>query len=137
MIGKYLRKALTIAGIVYFTHINYYRIEKTLNTFKYISTSPEPGFVENEQAFDLRIIYERNHKGTLETYLKNDGKVLPILKRDSGILIGTAEENFKNFSEKERKTLCLEKLTKNEPMKDPDTYKQVIGKMWDIWAKKE
>ena len=140
MILRYLRKAATVAGIVYFTYISHSKIEKTLNNIKYVYTASEQGFVEKEQAFDLKINYEINGKGNLETYLKNYTQLLPLQKRELGIMVGDASYNFHNFTAEEVKALCPQQKTEQKPKEKtetPSTLKHFFSNMFDIWGKKD
>lgn len=100
---KFTVTSLCVACMTY-AHAD--KITTTLNTIKYTFTEPETDFVKKEQALDLKIIYERNGKGNLETFLRTYNQKLPVYQRQEGLMIGTSEYLAKNFSKEEKGILC-------------------------------
>lgn len=120
---KFTVTSLCVASMTY-AHAD--KITNTINTIKYTFTEPETGFVKKEQALDLRIIYERNGKGNLETYLKTYNQKLPIHQRQDGLVAGNLEYLIKNFSREEKEILCMF-LEKTSPQQIPPTLDQTLN----------
>ena len=129
------RKTLFALGVAYFTYLSHDKIDKTLNSMNYFFTEAEPGFAEKEQALDLKIIYEKNGKGNLETYLKSYTSRLPIYAREGGLMVGEAAQHSKNYSDTELETLCID-LLKRKGGETSGRLQHFLGKMFETWGKK-
>lgn len=114
----------------YLAYTNADKISSILNETKYSLTESEPGFVKKEQALGIKIVYERNSKGNLETYLKTYDEKLPIYQRQEGILVGNNEYLFKNFSDKEKAAICSR--VEEPKVKTVDKLKKALYDLYTI-----
>lgn len=138
---KFTVTSLCVAVMTY-THAD--KITNTLNTVKYTFTEPELGYAKKEQALDLKIIYERNGKGNLETYLRTYNQKLPVFQRQEGLIIGNPKYLAKNFAPEELTELCSPKkldlpnlvqpITEKTEIKDSEKFKKLI---YDLYAAME
>ena len=129
---KFKITTLIVGTLTYNCH---QEINKIVNDIKFYLNKSEPGFVEREQAFDLEINYKLNGKGNLETYLENYSEKLSILSRYEGVMVGSAEYNYKNFTENERATLCKTN-PKNKKLKsikkEENFLKRTLKRLYDL-----
>jgi len=123
---------LTIGALVYSNHR---RIEYTVNRVWFALNRAEDGYIEKNRALRLRIHYEINENGGLETYLVSRFEPLPIYKRENGIMVGTPEYNFNNFTDREKAYLCHGTVSKKEKKGTkiiPEQDTSLIDKLSDI-----
>ena len=102
-------KAHIIATLLLgFTFYNSYNIiEYVIKEMEFYFIKVENGFINKREGLNLRFAYEENKKGNLETYLRDYTERFPVFERKNGIMVGTPEYNFHNFTSEERKNLCL------------------------------
>jgi len=140
MIGKLIRYAfkytILTLGISYLTYNSHDKINHFINNVKFYTHFTEEGFVKKDHGFDLRLVYELNGKGNLETYVKSYSSNLPVFQRNNGIMIGSPEYNFSNFTYDEASELCKSKL-KELPDKintKPNIKKRALELIYDLFG---
>jgi len=132
-----MRLTATTALIGSLTYYYHHDIDKVVNDIKFYLNNSEHGFVPREQSFDLKISRELNGKANLETYVENYSQKLPVLIRQQGIMLGTPEYNYSNFTEAERDLLCKSypksQKTKIEfPKKKEDPIKRTLKRLYEL-----
>ncbi len=128
---KYTAMTLFIGYLTYNCHNH---ISKFINNIKFYTNSTEDGFINKNHGFDLKIDYQINGKGNLETYVRNYSNNLPIFERANGIMIGSSDYNFSNLNYDEASRLCNDKikeLSKKTEIK-PDIKKKLVHMLYDL-----
>ena len=94
----------------YLTYQAHDNIERFVNGVMFYTAEAAEGFVDKEHAFRLKLHFERNGAGNLETYVLSYSDKLPAYKRLNGIMVGDAQYNFYNFNKHEKSLLCSEAI---------------------------
>lgn len=123
--------AVTIGGL---TYTNHSRIERVVNTYKFKGINAEEEYIDKRNAFKLRFDYEINDEENLETFLMNGDHPLPVFKRKNKIMVGTAEYNYNNFTEKEKIYLCPSRPSAKleKPVSKPKKESSLFRDLYDI-----
>ena len=93
-----------VVGLI--TYASYARLNKFVNETKFYFSGSEDNFVPKGHAFDLKVVYERNGRNNVETFVNSYSDNLPVYIRGHGIMVGSADYNFSNFSSEERLRFC-------------------------------
>ncbi|MBI2148356.1 hypothetical protein HYU23_01640 [Candidatus Woesearchaeota archaeon] len=121
---------LTVAGL---TYTNHDRVEKVVHGLRFYDSNVEEGFVDKRRSLRLEVKHSKNNEGNLETYLKLNENNLPIYSRKYGIMVGSAQYNFSNFTPKERAFFCYDSNTaKNTKIPKDKKSKSLFSEMYDL-----
>ena len=123
-----IRWSATTIAISSLTYALHDKIERFIHDIRFYTAKEELGFVPKEQAFDLKFTYERNGKGSLETHVKNYTQNLPVYSRENGIMVGTPNYNFSNFTYEEKKKACSEKIIETKKPKEKPAKENKVKK---------
>lgn len=101
-------KAHLIATLIFgYTFYNAYDIiDYFVREVEFYFIKVEDGFINKKEGLNLSFTYEKNKEGKLETYLRNFTERQPVFERQNGLMVGTPEYNYSNFTAKEKKNLC-------------------------------
>ncbi len=106
-ISSFIKFSLFTLLITTLTYINYGKIKNVITRYRYSNVKSEFGYVSKDTALDLRIIHEKNSNGNLETYLLTEEDKLPILSKENGLIVGSVDYNWNNFTNQERLDLTV------------------------------
>lgn len=122
---RWTAATIAIGSLTYALHD---KIERFIHDIRFYTAKEELGFIQKDQAFDLKFVYERNGKGNLETKVKNYAQILPVYSRENGIMIGASSYNFSNFTYEEKKKACSEKITETKKPKEKQAKENKVKK---------
>ena len=112
----HLLKYASVAVIASFiTHGCNNHISYCTKTARCFNSASEPGFVSKDQAFSLKLLYEKSRSNNLETYLELNGVKYELFSRGNGLMLGDANYNWANFSDEEKKKAIAFELLNREP----------------------
>ena len=107
------------------------KIERIGRGVKMYGVKAEDGFIEKRKALKLKIRYEINDQGNLETYLVSKDSGHPVYARKNGLMLNTPAYNFSNFSELEKISLCQD-VIKAKNFKEGSKSAGFIYELFDL-----
>ena len=136
-LGKIVRWSVTTAAAVYMGYANAPRINNMMREAKYASADAEPGFVEKDHAFGLKVVYQRNGKGNLETYLVSFNQRLPVQMRASGLVVGDGSYLWKSLTKEEREYGCSNGEVTGTEKKKEAQKRGMLERIFEVLTAKE
>lgn len=132
-----MKWSLATACAAYLGYANAKKIDQVVLEVKYATVEAEKAFVAKDQALDLRLSYQRNSAGNLETYLVSFNQKLPIYLREQGLVLGDSAYLLENLTKHEQARLCKGKDREEESKEMSTKVPGTFQRLFEILTSKE